>query len=96
MIPLILVQTFSHTEKKSLRLLIKGESCIPNNHIPEKGKSTMNKKYVFHWLDGKQDIGEGQDEADAFTKLGYGGGAVRALDWVERVYLMIIPKGDLK
>lgn len=56
----------------------------------------MNKKYVFHWLDGKQDIGEGQDEADAFTKLGYGGGAVRALDWVERVYLMIIPKGDLK
>lgn len=44
----------------------------------------MNR-YAFHWLDGKVDIGEGVNVSDAFTRLGYGAGAVRALDYYEVV-----------
>lgn len=42
----------------------------------------------FHWLpegSGKTDEGYGRDVADAFSRLGYGGGAIRALDWWEVV-----------
>lgn len=40
-------------------------------------------KYRFHWKDGKTEDGEGANEADALSKLGYGGGAVAALDFFE-------------
>lgn len=43
------------------------------------------KKFRFHWLDGKTDEGEGNSVADAFTRLGFGAGAMAALDWWEEV-----------
>ena len=57
----------------------------------------MNKKYDgdllfrFHWLSKKADgtphinEGYGRDVADAFSRLGFGGGAIRALDYYELV-----------
>ena len=39
--------------------------------------------YVFHWRDGERSEGEGETPEDAFTKLGYGAGAVKALDYWE-------------
>lgn len=43
------------------------------------------RQFRFHWLDGKTDEGYGQDAADAFTRLGYGAGAVAALDYHEEI-----------
>jgi len=43
------------------------------------------KRYRFHWRDGKIDEGEGFGVADAFTRLGYGYGALRALDYYEEI-----------
>lgn len=37
--------------------------------------------FTFHWLDGKVTRGRGRDAADAMNRLGYGNGAVRALDY---------------
>ena len=37
--------------------------------------------YRFFWLDGKIDEHEGENAADAISKLGYGQGALRALDY---------------
>ena len=34
--------------------------------------------FRFHWRDGKKHEGYGRDVADAFTRLGFGGGAARA------------------
>ena len=39
------------------------------------------KQFTFFWLDGKRTMCVGDDPADALTKAGYGGGAVRALDF---------------
>lgn len=39
--------------------------------------------YRFHWRDGTRNEGYGTDAADAFTKLGFGQGAVPALDYWE-------------
>jgi hypothetical protein len=52
------------------------------------------REFEFHWLGGnpKVEIGKGVDEADAFRRLGYGGGAVKALDYVRKLPLKIIPK----
>lgn len=44
--------------------------------------------FKFVWNDGKEEIGKGRDAADALTRLGYGGGAVRALDYYQEI------KGD--
>lgn len=41
--------------------------------------------YKFHWRDGQISQGPGSDVADAFRKLGYGGGAIAALDRYEVV-----------
>ena len=41
------------------------------------------KKYRFHWLDGSTNDGEGCTPADALTRLGFGAGAIRALDYYE-------------
>jgi len=41
--------------------------------------------YRFYWLTGNVDQGQGEDPAQALTLLGYGGGAVRALDFYEEL-----------
>lgn len=39
------------------------------------------KQFTLYWLDGKREIVEGADPADAMNNAGYGAGAVRALDF---------------
>lgn len=39
------------------------------------------KKFTLFWLDGKREVVEGLDIADAFRRAGYGGGAAAAVDW---------------
>ena len=41
--------------------------------------------FRFHWLCGQVDEGRGRDAADALTRLGYGNGALKALDYWERL-----------
>ena len=53
---------------------------------------TENKAFKLTWLGGKIEIIRGQTIADAFSKAGYGGGAIRALDTWEEVPLWV--KGD--
>ena len=43
------------------------------------------KTFIFHWLDGKVDVGCGYSVSNAFSRLGYGGGAIRDLDYFEEV-----------
>ena len=45
------------------------------------------KLYRFHWRSSasKPSEGRGRDVADAFSRLGYGGGAIKALDYYEVV-----------
>jgi hypothetical protein len=43
------------------------------------------QRYRFFWLSGMVSEGEGYDVADAFRRLGYGGGALRALDYYEQI-----------
>ena len=43
------------------------------------------KKFLLHWLDGKTEEVLGTSIADAFSRAGYGGGAIRALDYYEEV-----------
>lgn len=45
----------------------------------------MKKKFKFHWKTGRASIGEGTSPEDAFTHLGYGAGAVPALDYYEEI-----------
>ncbi len=42
----------------------------------------MNK-YKFHWQGGRIDDGAGDSPADALSRLGYGQGALAALDYYE-------------
>ena len=61
---------------------------FPNYHtsFPEHVVDKFRlKTFRFHWLGGKVETAKGFDVADAFRKAGYGGGAIRALDWVEEV-----------
>lgn len=37
----------------------------------------MSKKYTLFWLDGKKEVVQGDDIADAFRRAGYFGGAIR-------------------
>lgn len=48
-------------------------------------KIPLLKKFKFVWLDKKEEIGEGINVADAFTNLGYGTGAIRALDYYREI-----------
>ena len=41
----------------------------------------MINSYTLFWLTGKREIVKGEDPAQAMTLAGYGGGAVRALDF---------------
>lgn len=42
------------------------------------------KNFIFYWLTGDIDKGQGTDVADAFRRLGYGGGAMNALDFYDQ------------
>ena len=37
--------------------------------------------FTFYWKTGKREVHYGRDPAEALNKAGYGGGAVRALDF---------------
>lgn len=41
--------------------------------------------FRFHWLDGRISEGRGRDAAEAINRLGFGRGALRALDYWELV-----------
>jgi len=43
--------------------------------------------YRFHWRGGPPSEGQGDSPADAMNKLGYGQGAVAALDYWEKIEL---------
>jgi hypothetical protein len=40
--------------------------------------------YILYWLHGKLEKITGESISDAFNKAGYGGGAIRALDFYEQ------------
>jgi len=42
------------------------------------------KKFRLYWRDGKTEVIEGRDIADAVTKAGYGAGAMGALDFHDK------------
>lgn len=37
--------------------------------------------YTFYWLDGSKSVSKGYSVQEAFSRLGYGGGAINALDF---------------
>lgn len=39
------------------------------------------EQFTFYWQDGRRTMCEGASPADALTRVGYGAGAVRALDF---------------
>ena len=41
------------------------------------------KTFTLYWLTGDKEIVQGMDVADAVRRSGYGGGALRALDFWE-------------
>jgi hypothetical protein len=43
------------------------------------------KRFRLFWLDKTMEDIEGNDIADAFRRAGYGGGAIRALDYYKEV-----------
>jgi len=40
-----------------------------------------NKTFYIYWRDGKKQKMQGRDIADAFSKAGFGGGAINAVDF---------------
>lgn len=47
--------------------------------------SISDSLFRFHWLDGRVQELRGHGAADALNRAGYGQGAIRALDYWERV-----------
>lgn len=43
------------------------------------------KTFILHWLTGKTEEVSGKSIVTAMTHAGYGGGAIRALDYYEEV-----------
>ncbi|AYP69257.1 hypothetical protein Pylas_003 [Klebsiella phage Pylas] len=41
--------------------------------------------FKFYFLDGSVEQGKGTSVSDAFTKLGYGAGAIASLDYYEQL-----------
>lgn len=41
--------------------------------------------YILHWLDGRTEEVIGNSISDAFMRAGYGGGAIKVLDYYEEV-----------
>ena len=48
-------------------------------------KKRQQKTYRFHWKDGSKNEGKGNNPADALNHLGFGRGALPALDYWEEV-----------
>ena len=57
----------------------------PYANYREEKKESEVIRYRFYWKTGETDEGEGTSPADALTHLGYGGGAVRALDYYKDI-----------
>lgn len=53
------------------------------------------RRFRFHWRDDKMEEGDGHTVSDAFTRLGYGGGALRALDYWEDVQRRAFTEAEL-
>lgn len=47
----------------------------------EVNTKNIKKKFTLFWLDGKREVVEGYDIANAINSAGYGQGAMRALDF---------------
>jgi len=45
----------------------------------------MEKTYRIFWIDGTDTLIYGNDIASAFTKAGFGAGAVKAIDYYKEV-----------
>lgn len=45
------------------------------------------KTFELYWLDGTKEIVHGDSISDAFMRAGYGGGAIRALDYWKEIIL---------
>lgn len=56
-----------------------------SERLEEIAKELENKQFILHWLDGKKETITGTGIKDAFTKAGYGAGAVAAVDHFETV-----------
>ncbi len=50
--------------------------------LSQEPRDTRNR-YTLYWRDGRRTIVIGDTIEDAFSKAGYGGGAVGALDWYD-------------
>jgi len=44
-------------------------------------KRKGDKQFTFYWRTGKREVFFGRDPAEALNNAGYGGGAIRALDF---------------
>ena len=43
------------------------------------------RKYKLFWLDGKEEVVEGNNISDAFTRAGYSAGAIHALEYYKEI-----------
>ena len=56
-----------------------------NNTAGAVAQERLIRRFRFHWRDGKKEEANGDDVAKAFAALGYGGGAISALDYYEEI-----------
>jgi hypothetical protein len=53
------------------------------NWIPNRAMQTGEKKFSIYWKHGKHSVIIGVTIEDAFTRAGYGAGALAAVDWYD-------------
>lgn len=53
-------------------------------------------KFKLYWTDGKTEVIEGKNAADAFNNAGYGLGAMKALDYYEKFKLSDTQRAQIK
>jgi hypothetical protein len=58
------------------------EACHKEHALRNPGKE---RQWRFHWCGGKVEVGLGETVEAAFTHLGYGAGAIWALDYHEEI-----------
>jgi hypothetical protein len=59
--------------------------AIQDARLDKMNMKVPDTLWRFHWLDGTKDEGPGGSMSDAFTRLGFGAGALPALDYYEEV-----------